>query len=319
MKIAHISDLHLDMNYKQANLNNTKKLLGFIKDEKFDHVVITGDITENAEPSAFELARKLFQKFDLLSSVKLTLIIGNHDIYGGVHLAEDVLNYPAKCKAVNCNKQVEQFEYYFRECFDNCSKLIDGSLFPFVKSLDEFIFIGLNSIAKYSVLKNPFASNGKISAVQIEKLGLLDEISAYKDKKRILLTHHHFCKNSLDLSADTGTIWQAVERQTMKLRSKKKVIRKLRNSAIDMVLHGHLHETTEYKRKGIRFVNAGGSVIPGSNGLLSFNELIITKDTVSRRIRNIESSSVDKIRDYPNPQLFNRSPKISFSKEICLN
>lgn len=320
MKIAHISDLHLDKYYKQANLYNTKRLLEFIKDEKFDHIVITGDITENAEPSAFELARKLFLKHNILSPDKLTIIIGNHDIYGGVHLAEDVLNYPSKCRATNFSRQILQFEYYFKESFASCRNLTEGTPYPFCRIFDEFIFIGMNSIAEYSVFKNPFASNGKISKAQLSLLKELDKISGYGSRKRILLTHHHFCKDSAEVSltAESGKLWTAIERQTMKLRDKKRILKSLKNNSIDLVLHGHLHETNEYMRKGIRFINAGGSVIPGKDGLLSFNELTVTKDNIYRREVKVVSPVAEET-GYCKPPFKNIAPKPAFAEDFCLN
>lgn len=320
MKIAHISDLHIDMNYKQANLLNTKRLFDYLTDEKFDHIIITGDITENSEATAFELARKLFLKHGFMNHDKLTLVVGNHDIYGGVHLAEDVLNYPSKCRNTNYKRQIEQFEYYFSESFKNCTRLIDGSLFPFVKNLDELMFIGMNSIAEYSVIKNPFASNGKISKAQLNSLDTLDEISGYSSRKRIMLTHHHFCKDSADLSvtAESGKLWTAIERQTMKLRDKKRILNSLKSNAIDLVLHGHLHETNEYMRKGIRFINAGGSAIPGKNGLLSFNEVNITKDNIYRREVNVVSPLAEEM-SYNRLQVRSITPKTALTEDICLN
>ena len=138
MKIAHISDLHLDVNYKQKNLTNTLKLLEYISDNNFDHIIISGDITENAESSAYELAHNTFKRFGLLHPEKLTLTIGNHDIFGGVHLAEDVVNFPAKCRKTNFHGKVKEFAYYFRETFNN-NISSPGSIFPFVKELGEIV------------------------------------------------------------------------------------------------------------------------------------------------------------------------------------
>ena len=48
MKIAHISDLHLNMFYKDSNLQKIKYLLKYAIAQKPDHIVITGDLTDNA-------------------------------------------------------------------------------------------------------------------------------------------------------------------------------------------------------------------------------------------------------------------------------
>jgi 3',5'-cyclic-AMP phosphodiesterase len=189
MKIAHISDLHLDKTYKRNNYHKTIQLLEYITDNNFDHVIISGDITENAEASAFEIARNLFRKFGLLNSKKLTVTIGNHDIYGGVHLAEDVINYPKKCKATNYEEKVNEFGEYFTETFTSTIRPAGNELFPNVKEFDEFILISINSIAHYSMLKNPLASNGKISEGQLKLLESLFIKDEFKDKHKIVVTH----------------------------------------------------------------------------------------------------------------------------------
>lgn len=82
MKIIHISDLHISSEIKQSNFDRAMKVLSQIVDEGFDHLIISGDITENADVTSFALVRKTFKKFGLLDPEKLTLVIGNHDIFG---------------------------------------------------------------------------------------------------------------------------------------------------------------------------------------------------------------------------------------------
>ncbi len=118
MKIAHISDLHIDAVNKKENYYRTLHLLEYINDNNYDHIFITGDITENGDMESMELARKLLGRFEMLSMEKLSIVIGNHDIYGGVHLAEDIINYPSKCRQTSFHKKVRQFGFYFREAFE---------------------------------------------------------------------------------------------------------------------------------------------------------------------------------------------------------
>lgn len=315
MKIAHISDLHLDAVYKKDNLANTLHLLEYINDNSFDHVIISGDITENAERASFELARSLFKKFGMLNSRRLTLTIGNHDIFGGVHLAEDVLNFPQKCRNTNFNTKVREFKYYFRETFGETSNPADN-FFPFVKEFDEFVISGLNSIAHYSVFKNPFASNGYISKESLEQLEkILDELVP-ASKKRIVVSHHHFSKDSNDKSTSTGTVWQAIERQTMKLRNKKKIINRLLDIGTELVLHGHLHECKEYHRKGLKFINAGGSIL-SNNDYLTINEIHITNSKIENKFVHLKKKSDNEASHY-KPQFTFPAKQIN-QPEICLN
>lgn len=276
MKIAHISDLHIDAVNNYENYLHSEQLLEFICSRNFDHIIISGDVTENGDKSSFELARNLFKRFGLLKPEKLTLTIGNHDIYGGVHLAEDIINYPKRCMATSFYRKVNEFVYYFREAFDNVKQVHDN-VFPCLKVVDELSIIIFNSNTFYSYLKNPFASNGKISNTQLKNAGKLLE-NKLNIKKIIAVTHHHFNKPEIDHDLGGGAVWQAIEKQTMKLRGKKKIISEFRNLNISAVLHGHLHENREYIRKNLKFLNAGGSVL--GNNYLSFNSITINANKI---------------------------------------
>ena len=72
-----------------------------LKRYKFDHLVITGDLTHNADYEDLEILRNLFQEYGLLNSERLSLVIGNHDIFGGPQAAEEVFQFPEKCKQID--------------------------------------------------------------------------------------------------------------------------------------------------------------------------------------------------------------------------
>jgi 3',5'-cyclic AMP phosphodiesterase CpdA len=318
MKIVHISDLHIDRNYKSKNYNKTHHLLEKIIDEGFDHLIISGDITENADGGSFELARNLFKKFGLLDTARMTLVIGNHDIFGGVHLAEDVINYPSKCRQTNYRKKVEEFEYYFREVFRETVAASKHTFFPFIKEFDDLVLIGMNTIAQYSVIRNPFASNGEINENIFQRVEKILSHGSFVNKKRIAVTHHHFCKDPVEKSPDAGSLWRAIERQTMKLRRKKSVLKNLTRFGTELVLHGHVHETNEYIRKGIRFVNAGGSVMGTKHYEMRFAEIIINEGFTTVNIRSLpfENSGIFKNEIQFSKEFFQATHP---SKEICLN
>jgi Icc protein len=316
MKIAHISDLHLDANYKKENYYNTLHLIEYIIENKFDHVIISGDITENAEPASFELAREIFKRAGLLNKDKLTVVIGNHDIFGGVHLAEDVINFPAKCRKTNFYSKVNEFVYYFRETFEK-NLNTHGNPFPFIKELDDIVITGFNSIAGYSVMKNPFASNGRISKSKLLFAEKMLEQNPFKNKKRIAVTHHHFSKNSGDTSASSAALWLAIEKQTMKLRGKKKVIKHFSQMGIELVLHGHQHINRVYSRKNVRFINSGGSILGDIFGKLSLNEININSGNITNKFVHIDK----KIQPVTTTTFHTASIPSHFinTKEICLN
>ena len=259
MKFAHISDLHLNTYNNDLSYQRVNQLLKHLSKIGIDHLIITGDLTENGQEKEFVIIRRLLKRYGFLSGDKLSLVIGNHDIFGGVLAAEDILNFPAKCAETNYNSKITDFISYFPESFENCSFISQKGFFPFVKILQDVQIIGMNSIAQYSKLKNSFASNGKISNSQfVLSTNLLRNYTNIKYK--IVLVHHHFHKTKTNAKSSLGTVWQNIEKQTIRLKNKRRLFNLFKRENVSLVLHGHVHQMKEYQRKGIRFINAGGSV-----------------------------------------------------------
>lgn len=291
MKIAHLSDFHIDLNYKKDNYLRTKQLLKYVISNDFDHVIVSGDITESAEESSLQMARNLFAEYGLLDHNKLTLTIGNHDIYGGVHLAEDVINYPAKCKSTDYNQKVKLFSEYFSETFQGVTRISKNEPFPFIKIFDKIALIVIDSNSAYSMFKNPFASNGKISKNILKELEYRINNTEFEGKHKIVVTHHHFCKDVINESNSSAALWQAIERQTLKLRNRKRIIKQFKKMGVELVLHGHLHENSEYLRKGIKFINGGGSVLCQDKNLLNINAIKITGNEIFNEVIHLKANN----------------------------
>ena len=257
MRIAHISDLHLSIKYRPWSYSAIKKLLRVIVEAKVDHLVITGDLTDNAEEHDFITFRNLLKTFGLLDSSRTSIVIGNHDIFGGPQTAQDIFTFPTRCANTDYEEKIRKFSQYFFELFENCYLPLEGKVFPFVKELEGHVLIGINTIDEYSRLRNPFASNGHIS--KEEKAGLAEIFKKFAAKKKIILAHHHFYKNRIPSKSSEIGLWNRIENFTMKLRGKKKILKSFVENKVEMILHGHSHEMNEYYRKGIRVLNAGGT------------------------------------------------------------
>ncbi len=271
MRIAHLSDLHFTTFFKKSNLGSIDYLLSYALDQKADHIIITGDLTDNADRNDFLTLRKLFDKHGLLNAEKLSLVIGNHDIFGGVQTAEDILSFPERCRSVDYKRRVREFHTYFRETFDGCTYISPDKVFPYAKSLNGILLIGMNSIAPYSAAKNTFASNGSIDLEQFgETISLLERFNE-NYRAKLVMIHHHFNKITGGGNNSPASFWQQIEKQTMKLRKKKRLFALFKQYGIDLVLHGHYHETAEYERKGVKFLNAGGSLKALTPKTLSIN------------------------------------------------
>ncbi len=260
LRIAHISDLHLSAEHRRVNIRNTTRVLDYIAQQHVDHVVITGDITADGKRGDYELARQLFASYGLLDSAKLSLVIGNHDIYGGVNHAEEILDFPRRCKQTDYNAKVKEFRHWFPEVFERCMFAGHGAVFPYAKVVGDVLFVGMNSNARYSRVKNLLGSNGKVCDEEYQRVKGILSADLFKHKRRIVLIHHHFNKMETQHTGAMHSVWSAIERETMKLRGKKALFKLFREQRVELILHGHHHESRAYERKGVRFMNAGGSV-----------------------------------------------------------
>jgi 3',5'-cyclic AMP phosphodiesterase CpdA len=295
MKIVHISDLHLNTFFKNSNLKNIKYLLKRALEMKFDHLAITGDLTDNADPKDFEILRNLFKSNGLLESNRLSLVIGNHDIFGGIQAPEDIFNFPDKCSSINYRKKVIEFGNYFNETFNESVLRFKEDFFPFVKVIDGILILGINSIAQYSRMKNPFASNGKISKSILENVDRLLKAYSLNCKYKIILIHHHFNKIKLDSKSSTYSVWQNFEKQTMKLKKKKRILNVFKQNSVNLVLHGHWHQNLEYNRYGIRFFNGGASIKGNMPDEMKLNVIKIEEDKVTTETHRITANSSSEI------------------------
>ncbi|HUI64126.1 MAG TPA: metallophosphoesterase [Bacteroidota bacterium] len=282
--IAHVSDLHLSAEHKRYNLRRARRLLEAISRHAVDHVVVTGDIVSDADTRDYEVARRLFKNAGLLDPMKLSVVTGNHDIFGGVHVAEDILTFPRRCKQTDFGEKVEEFRTAFREAFDRCLFGSHAKAFPFAKIIGNVAFIGVNSVAHYSPVKNPIGSNGEIEKGQCRRLSQLLGSEPLAGLQKVILIHHHFNKTPGAGAGTLNTVWGAIERQTLKMRGKKRLIELFRESGAALVLHGHVHINDDYTRKGVRFINAGGAFLGPAFPHLSFNLIRIGPEGVENRV-----------------------------------
>jgi predicted phosphodiesterase len=231
--------------------------------------------------------KELLKRYGFLNGEKLSIVIGNHDIFGGVQKAEDIFTFPEKCKSINYENSVKNFVQFFPEAFNNCTYLSSSGYFPFAKKLDDLLIIGLNSVSKYSKLSNTFGSNGEVNASQFaETVELLKSMNEESNIK-IVLIHHHFNRLKNNARSTFGSIWSGIEKQTLKLRNKRRLFNLFKEFKIDLILHGHVHESREYYRKGIRFINAGATV-KNDKHLIKINFIEIESGKINLKIKNIE-------------------------------
>jgi 3',5'-cyclic AMP phosphodiesterase CpdA len=268
--IAHISDLHLNTIFKKENELKTKAIIHHLKQIDIDHLVITCDIADNADKESFVILKDILKENGFYDSHLTSVVIGNHDIFGGVQRAIDIVNFPKKCLETNYDKKVREFISEFEELFVNVDFADENLFFPYAKLVGGVVFIGLNTIARYSKLKNPLASNGKVSSDQLELIQKLCENEKYRPYRKIILSHHHYYKNYQQASSSQNKLWDRIESHTLKLRGKKKLLKLFKKLGINTVFHGHSHENRPYERKGIMCYNAGASIDNNSDDLIYY-------------------------------------------------
>ena len=244
-----------------------------------DHIVITGDITSNGDARDLRTVRRLFESLGIMASSKLTVIPGNHDLYGGPHLADEVLGFPERCRVTDLAEKLAIFQDTFAELFPD--SITNGSAYPFLKRVRGVCFLGLNSVAEYSLIDNPVGSNGRIDAMQQANIRLLAEHHAWKlAAQRMVLVHHHLFRpkdiSHLQLTAGitSKSIAALLEQRTLKLHGKRQLVKLFQEIGVDSVLHGHVHFTGEYTRKGIGCINSAGAVYPVECGTGYYYHLI---------------------------------------------
>jgi 3',5'-cyclic AMP phosphodiesterase CpdA len=287
LKIAHLSDPHVNLKFHPTHhLRLRNVLIHAIEEEKVDHIVITGDLTSNADQRDLLACRKLFKELDLLHPERLSLVVGNHDIYGGPHLAEDLLAFPGRCRSRDYDLHLKIFYEYFAETFRGTH----GGVMPYAKILGPVALLGLNSIARAGAIKNPVGSNGRISVEDMKKLRELLALQEVLDAEhRIVLMHHHLFRrhdpeNNHTYPGARRMVWR-IEDETLRFRGKREFIELLKEGDVETVLHGHLHYTSEGDTKGIRCINGGGAVYPmNPEAGLSYNLLKVENQDISVEI-----------------------------------
>ncbi len=273
MRIAHLSDCHINLKYHPQHLPRLRRALeDALERNNADHIIITGDLTSNADVRDLLTVRRLFESFGILKSSKLTVIVGNHDIFGGPHLADDLLGFPDRCRKLDYDEKVSIFQDTFAELFADTITM-DAGGYPFLKRVKNVCLLGFNSIARHSLLQNPVGSNGIISseahqqALELAKHHAWNTASAH-----IALLHHHTFRprdvGHLELAdgISRGGIAARIEQRTLKLHGKRQLFKLFKAIEADMVLHGHIHFTGSYLRDNIPCLNGGGAVYPVFRG-----------------------------------------------------
>ena len=283
-KIAHISDLHVSFNDSDGRGSNMVELLSDIRERGCDHVLVTGDIADNPDIQDFLYVRELFSHFDLLDSSKMSVIPGNHDIFGGAPKGPDFFRFGMICKQINYEEKVDQFIDLFKETFPS------NNSFPYLKIINNIAIVGINSVDRWSVKKNPEGSNGKVSERDFEKLKSLLSSKEVKNKYIIVLIHHHFNRPGKDNDHPDHSLWLRIVNYKMMLYGKKKLTDLFRKHNVNLILHGHTHINEIYNIKKNPVINSSACSIPITDDMIrKYNILNIPDESDTENVITVET------------------------------
>jgi predicted phosphodiesterase len=261
--IAHLSDLHIHPRYFPERSARLHQTLSECRDRNVGHVVITGDLSHLGQVEELEECASILRRHGYWDSSRLTVTIGNHDIFGGPYLAEDVLTFPGNCRDTDYEAKVNTFRNIFSPAFESTIPADNGAVFPFVKLIGSVALIGINTVAHWKAVRNPLGSNGDVDEVQYEQLARMLGDRRLHDHRIFALTHHHFhTPKYLAVCSLMEKVWQRIEGQTLKLWNRKRLLDLLKAHGVEKILHGHVHEHSEYRADGLLCHNAGASMLP---------------------------------------------------------
>lgn len=270
-KIAHISDLHISYKDEDGNGKKLVELLHDIKEKECDHVFITGDIVENPGEQDLHFVREILVKFDLMHQERLSIVPGNHDIFGGAYKEGlGSINFPLRCRNTDYEEKLGMFIEVFRETFP------ENAYYPYMKIMDNVTVTALNSVQKWSVDENPEGSNGYIETedfLMLKKIFKKDESTT---KNKIVILHHHLNIPELNDEYPAHSLWLKTINWKMKLHNRKALLKFLSKNKASIICHGHTHINEVYMERGITMVNSSACLVPlTDDGIRSYNLLYI--------------------------------------------
>jgi 3',5'-cyclic AMP phosphodiesterase CpdA len=238
MKIIHLSDLHIGCKERDVLLKtHFDETIDYLKnniEQPEEHIIIvTGDITHNANKDGFEYAANSFKNLKTLG-FRVLVVPGNHD-------------YRVKDKHSGSIEDGEQARKIFCDSFyDGDTEFPKKNILEFTKNTghtEKIAFIGIDSDED-----KLDGSKGKIGEKQRRELNKklkLPEVQQC-DLKVIYLHHNPF--------AHRLSFWG------MKLKDRKEFIRILKRHNISLLLYGHTHSKSfKINKKNIGLSIDGGT------------------------------------------------------------
>ena len=219
--LAHLSDLHLGRS--KAWHAKAQALRDFLRAQSFDHILITGDITDHGAWSEYEQFKRLFGEF--IEAGQLTVIPGNHDRMTDDRIAYDLLQGQPV--------QAIQRPGLTLICVDTTG------------SHNRYVLAG----------------HGKIKPEAVHKVDTL--VTQAPDTDLVIVAmHHHLLPMRGDLWIERVLNWLELP-TAKEVRLGRMLIDQLKKGSCDLILHGHRHIPKEMyftdEGSALQMYNGGSS------------------------------------------------------------
>lgn len=187
-----------------------RKLIGALREEPVDHLLVTGDLTLSGEPSEFERAAELLAPF--AREGKLTVLPGNHDVW-----SRDAAGTYRFLRTVGPDGKGMKRPF---------------AAYPLQVELSpEVVLIGLDS-ARYG--EPPEESPGWLGSEQLAQVRELVRALTKEGRAVVLALHHHLLIPPERVPSDAKLA-------RMPLYDADKLVRLCAELPVAAVLHGHRH------------------------------------------------------------------------------
>ncbi|MEI8185655.1 MAG: metallophosphoesterase [Chlorobiaceae bacterium] len=255
VKIAHISDIHISGMQDHRQIECLDRMFDYFNTAGYDHLVISGDLSNNANPQDWKIIREKLESHGLYHWDKATVIAGNHDL---INLEEEMrfynaLNPLARLRKNAFDRRVIDFCLFFQELITGEEQ--GNQAFPFLKIINyssiKIAFAALNSVYPWYPADNPLGARGYITTGQLRALSVERVFTSLADCFVIGLCHHAYKVYGTDSPIDQAFDW------TMELKNRDEFLAVMKGIHAKLVLHGHFHRFQSYRVNDITFINGG--------------------------------------------------------------
>jgi 3',5'-cyclic AMP phosphodiesterase CpdA len=235
MRIAHFSDLHLlslegvparrflnkrftgwvNLRLKRGSIHRAAYVRAIAREIArldVEHVIITGDLTNLALESEYELVREVLERDLGLEPSRVTIVPGNHDLYTR--------------GALDSRRFERYLGPYLVSDLPELAVDVSGARFPVVKLRGDVAIVALSS----AVPRPPLVAAGELGGEQLAALARILSSPEIHGKTVVVAVHHPAVHD-----------WSRVKTYVEGLRDAPALLAQLRAMGGGLLLHGHLH------------------------------------------------------------------------------